>query len=156
MFRKPRWSVTWPTRPNGVYTQLVRADDPTDAVRVAAGLEWPTADGYTVAFDYGPQVWRLLRPYRLRSHHVAGPTYPDMVPDKVGFTPEPIDLDEVAEQVVSAIRVCDALGHSKDEVRSAVAQIIGWMTPANVEAVLVRVAADTREINAFSRGEAEV
>ena len=90
MFRKPRWSVTWPTRPNGVYTQLVRADDPTDAVRVAAELEWPTAPGYTVAFDYAPQVWRLLRPYRWRSHPVAGPDFPDQVLGEVAFTPEPL------------------------------------------------------------------
>jgi hypothetical protein len=96
MFRKPRWSVTWPTRPNGVYTQLVRADDPVDAVRVAAELDWPTADGYTVAFDYEPQVWRLRRPYRLRSHPVAGPDFPDQVLGEVAFTPEPLPVERDA------------------------------------------------------------
>lgn len=88
-FCKPRWSVTWPTRPNGIYTQLVRADDPVDAVRVAAELEWPTADGYTVAFDYEPQVWRLKRPYSLRSRPVAGPDFPDLILGEVAFTPWP-------------------------------------------------------------------
>lgn len=90
IFRKPRWSVTWPTHPNGVYTQLVRAADPTDAVRVAAELDWPTAPGYTVAFDYAPQVWRLLRPYRWRSRPVAGPDFPDQILGEVAFTPEPL------------------------------------------------------------------
>ena len=92
MFRKPRWSVTWPTRPNGVYTQLVRADDPVDAVRVAAELDWPTAPGYSVAFDYEPQVWRLLRPYWLRSHPVAGPAFPDLILGEIAFTPWPLPL----------------------------------------------------------------
>ncbi len=95
MPRKPRWSVTWPTRPSGVYTELVRADDPTDAVRVASELEWPTADGYTVAFDYTPMVWRLQRPYRWRSRHVTGPDFPDTVSDKVAFTPEPLGSETV-------------------------------------------------------------
>jgi hypothetical protein len=63
MFRKPRWSVTWPTRPSG---------------------------GYSVAFDYEPQVWRLLRPYRLRSHPVAGPDFPDQVLGEIAFTPWPL------------------------------------------------------------------
>jgi hypothetical protein len=90
MFRKPRWSVTWPTRPNGIYTQLVRADDPVDAVRVAAGLDWPTAPGYSLAFDYEPQVWRLRRPYSLRSRPVAGPDFPDQVLGEVAFTPWPL------------------------------------------------------------------
>ncbi|MFD9464348.1 hypothetical protein [Streptomyces sp. NPDC060027] len=91
--RKPRWSVTWPTRPSGVYTQLVRADDPVDAVRVASELDWPTAPGYEVAFDYEPQVWRLLHPYALRSRPVAGPDFPDLVLGEVAFTPWPLPLD---------------------------------------------------------------
>lgn len=85
--------MTWPTRPHGVYTQLVRADNPVDAVRVAAALDWPIAPGYSVAFDYEPQVWRLRRPYRLRSRPVAGPDFPDQVPGQVAFTPAPLPRD---------------------------------------------------------------
>lgn len=81
----PCFSVTWPTRPAGVYSQYVHAVDATDAVRAAADLDWPTAEGYTVAFDYVPEVWRLRRPYRWLSRHVAGPHYPDNVP----FVPAP-------------------------------------------------------------------
>lgn len=81
----PRYSVTWPTRPEGVYSQYVRAADATDAVRVAAALDWPTTDGYTLAVDYVPEVWRLRRPYRWLSRHAAGPHYPDRVP----FAPAP-------------------------------------------------------------------
>jgi hypothetical protein len=152
MLRKPRWSVTWPTRPNGVYTQLVRAGDPTDAVRVAAELEWQTTPGYSVAFDYTPQVWRLLRPYRLRSRSVAGPDYPDTVPGEVAFTSEPLDLAAIADQVVSVIRVSDALGKDKHELRAAVGQIVGNLIPAEAEQVLAIVAAETREINAYTGG----
>lgn len=152
MFRKPRWSVTWPTRPNGVYTQLVRADDSTDAVRVAAELDWPTADGYTVAFDYAPQVCRLLRPYRLRSHPVAGPDFPDQVLGEVAFTPAPMDLDAVAAEVVSVIRVCDVHDHCKDVARAAVGQIVGNLLPEQAEQVLAIAAAETREINAYTGG----
>lgn len=93
MPRKPRWSVTWPTRPEGVYTELVRANDPTDAVRVAAELDWQTTPGYSVAFDYTPQVWRLLRPYRLRSHHVAGPDFGGTEADAEAFVPMPLGSD---------------------------------------------------------------
>lgn len=152
MFRKPRWSVTWPTRPNGVYTQLVRADDPTDAVRVAAELDWPTAPGHTIAFDYTPMVWRLQRPYRMRSHQVAGPEFEDEVDGEVGFTPEPVDLDAIAAEVVSVIRVCDAHDHCKDVARAAVGQIVGNLLPEQAERVLVIVAAETREINAYTGG----
>ncbi|MGH3584864.1 MAG: hypothetical protein ACRDQ0_00940 [Pseudonocardia sp.] len=85
----PQYSVTWPTRPNGVYSELVHATDPTDAVRVAASLEWPTNPGYEVAFDYTPEVWALRRPYRLRSRHVQGPHYPDGLANEPAFTPAP-------------------------------------------------------------------
>jgi hypothetical protein len=71
----PEWTVTWPTRPDGVYTEAVRAIDPTDAVRVASLLGWPTTPGYDVAFDYTPEVWRLRHPYRWRSRHVQGPQF---------------------------------------------------------------------------------
>jgi len=152
MFCKPRWSVTWPTRPNGVYTQLVRADDPTDAVRVAAELDWPTADGYTMALDYAPMVWRLQRPYRWRSRSAAGPDFPDLVPGEVAFTPEPLDLKQVTSQAMSAVKICDALGHSKDEVRAAVGQILGGLTITQVEEVLARVIAEVHETNAFTGG----
>jgi len=90
-----KYSVTWPTRPSGVYTEWVRAADPTDAVRAASELDWPTADGYTVAFDYTPMVWRLQRPYRMRSHQVAGPDFPDEVDGEVGFTPVPLGSETV-------------------------------------------------------------
>lgn len=95
MPRKPRWSVTWPTRPEGLYTVLVRADDPTDAVRVASELDLPLNDGYSLAVDYEPEVWRLLHPYRMRSYHVAGP---DLGGNAVGadpFVPEPLGTEAV-------------------------------------------------------------
>lgn len=87
-----RWSVTWPTHPVGTYTVLVRAADPTDAVRVAADMDLPCADGYSMAFDYEPCVWRLRHPYRLRSRYVQGPTFPDSVPGAVAFTPRPPEV----------------------------------------------------------------
>lgn len=90
-----KYTVTWPTRPSGVYSELVWADDPTDAVRVAAELDWPTAPGYTVAFDYTPMVWRLKHPYRWRSRQVAGPDFPDAVDGEVAFTPEPLGSETV-------------------------------------------------------------
>lgn len=149
MPRKPRWSVTWPTRPNGVYTVLVRADNPTDAVRVAA--EQDDLPVYALAFDYEPEVWRLLHPYRWRSHHVAGPDYGGGDFDVEALTP--LDLDAIAAEVVSVIRVCDALGKSKGEVRAAVGQIVGTLLPSLTEKVLAIVAAETREINAYTVGE---
>lgn len=87
--RNPEWTVTWPTRPAGVYTLRVRALDATNAVRVAALDEWPTSDGYTVAFDYAPRVWRCRRPYRWLSRYVQGPGFPDAVPGVIAFTPLP-------------------------------------------------------------------
>ncbi|WP_329472701.1 hypothetical protein OIE75_29585 [Streptomyces sp. NBC_01723] len=156
MLRKPRWSVTWPTRPNGVYTVLVRAADPTDAVRVAAALDLPVTDEYALAFDYEPQVWRLQCPYRLRSHPVAGPDFPDTVPGEVGFTPEPIDLDAVAAKAMGAVKAGDAVGNSMDEIRAAVGQVLGGLTGAQVEDVLARVVAEVDEINAYTWGETAV
>ena len=88
--RNPAWAVTWPTRPAGVYSLKVRAADPTDAVRAAAEQHWPTVPGYSVAFDYTPQVWRLQHPYRWRSRHVRGPMFPDVIPGRVAFTPLPV------------------------------------------------------------------
>lgn len=87
--RTPAWTVTWPTRPTGVYSLPVRATDPTDAIRVASLHPWPTAEGYTVAFDYTPEVWRIRRPYRWLSHYVQGPQFPDVIPGEVAFTPLP-------------------------------------------------------------------
>lgn len=153
MFRKPRWSVTWPTRPNGVYTQLVRADDPADAVRVAAELNWPTVDGYAMAFDYTPMVWRLQRPYRWRSRHVAGPDFPDAMEGVEAFAPEPLDLDAIAAEAVSIVRFCDAHDHCKDVARATVGQTIGLLTAAEAAEVLARVTAETREINAYTGGQ---
>jgi hypothetical protein len=150
-----KYSVTWPTRPEGVYTQLVYlvyADGPTDAVRVAAGLDWPTTDGYSMAFDYEPEVWQLRWPFRLRSHHVAGPDFGSTAANAVAFVPEPLDLAALAAEVVSVIRVCDARGSSKDEVRAAVGQIVGNLLPEQAEHVLVIVAAETKEINAYTGG----
>lgn len=155
MFRKPRWSVTWPTRPSGVYTVLVRAADPTDAVRVAAELELPVNDGYSIAFDYEPQVWRLLRPYRLRSRRVAGPDFQDAVLGEVAFTPEEIDLNVVASRAMGAVKVGDALGHRMDEIRAAIGQILGGLTTEQVEDVLARVIAEVAESNAYTRGESQ-
>lgn len=92
-FRKPRWSVTWPTRPSGVLTVYVRADDPADAVRVAAKPEWPTEPGYQMAFDYTPEVWRLRRPYWWRSRYAAGPHFPGAAHGETSFTPLPVGSD---------------------------------------------------------------
>jgi hypothetical protein len=69
----PLYSVTYPTRPDGEYTQYIRAVDPDDAVTAARELDWPTSPGYEVAFGQEPEVWVLRRPYRLRSRHVQGP-----------------------------------------------------------------------------------
>lgn len=93
--RKPLWEVTWPIRPSGTNSVLMRAKDPTDAVRVAAELELPLGDGLSMAFDYEPEVWRLLRPWRWRSYHAAGPEYGDAAPGEVGFTPLPLGSETV-------------------------------------------------------------
>jgi hypothetical protein len=85
----PKYSVTWPTRPSGIYTECVQAADPTHAVRVAAELDWPTSPGYTVAFDYEPGVWLNRRPYRLRSRHVQGPRFGSAAPGAPAFMPVP-------------------------------------------------------------------
>lgn len=69
----PEYSVTYPTRPNGEYSQYVHADNPADAVHAATKLDWPTNPGYTVAFDQEPEVWIIRHPHRLRSRHVQGP-----------------------------------------------------------------------------------
>ena len=81
------WTVTWPTRPAGIYTQTVQAADPAGAVHAAALLDWPTAPGYEVAFDYTPEVWCIRRP-RWLSLRVHGPdlTAPD---PKNAFVPVP-------------------------------------------------------------------
>lgn len=90
MFRKPRWSVVWPIRPEGFIPVGVVAADPVDAVRVASAWDLPLAEGYSIAFDYEPMVWRLKRPYWLRAHQVAGPDYPAMVvPGADEFRPVP-------------------------------------------------------------------
>ena len=151
-FPLPRWSVTWPTRPYGVYTVYVRAADPTDAVRVAAKRGDLPVRTLPLAFDYVPEVGRLLRPHRLRSHHVAGPEYGG---EEAGqsFTPTAMDLQGIADRVVSVIRVADAQGWPPDEVRAAVHQIVGTLLPSLVEQVLVIVAAETRELNAYTSGE---
>jgi hypothetical protein len=86
----PRYTVTWPTRPAGVYSIIVRAADPTDAARVAADEELPTTDGYSIAYDYEPEVWRIRRPYRLLSRHVQGPSYSDTEDTLQPFVPEPV------------------------------------------------------------------
>ena len=150
MPRKPRWSVTWPTRPNGVWTVFVRADDPTDAVRVA--LACPDLPVYALAFDYEPERSRLLRPHQRRTHHVAGPSYGGEEAAQA-FTPTPPDLRGIADQVVSTIRVADAHGKPEGEVRAAVHQIVGNLLPSLTERVLIIVAAETREINAYTSGE---
>jgi hypothetical protein len=95
MFHKPlpRWSVTWPTRPEGVYTVFVRATSATHAVDVAANQYLPVTVGYAMAFDYEPEVWRLRHPYRYRSHHVAGPELRDL-DDAAPFVPEPYTAGE--------------------------------------------------------------
>lgn len=154
MIFKPRWSVNWPIRPDGIYTAIVRAIDPTDAVRVAAERELRTAEGYSLAFDYEPEVWRLRHPYQRRSRHVAGPFFPDTVPGEVAFAPLPVDLCEVADQVVSAVKARDALGYSKGEIRAVVGQIVTGLTPVEVEAVLARAATETGEINRLGHGTA--
>lgn len=82
---QPRWEVTWPIRPSGTHTVLVRAADPTDAVRVAAELELPLGGGLTMAFDYEPCVWLLRHPYSWRAQHAQGPEYPD------GFAPVTVE-----------------------------------------------------------------
>lgn len=151
MFPKPRWSVTWPTRPNGVYTQLVRADDPTDAVRVAAEQDVVPNINYALAFDYEPVVWRIRHPYRWRSHHVAGPDYSGTEADAAAFAPLPLDTREIADRVLSAVRAGDARGRTAGQIGAAVGQIVSWMRPEDVEAVLFYVAAKACEINARTR-----
>ncbi|MCX4919945.1 hypothetical protein [Streptomyces sp. NBC_00687] len=154
MPRKHRWSVTWPTRPHGVHTVLVRAVDSADAVRVATEKTPPVDDEYQLAFDYAPCVWRLAWPYRLRSRHVAGPDFPDMVLGEPGFIPEPLNLDAIAAAAVDVIRVCDANGDSLDAVRAAVGQVVGNLAPHQVAHVLAHVTEETKEINRFSNGMA--
>jgi hypothetical protein len=69
------YSVTFPTLPEGVYTQYVTANGPAEAIRAAAELEWPTNPGYTVELNKEPEVWIVRRPYRVRSKRVSGPNY---------------------------------------------------------------------------------
>jgi hypothetical protein len=88
----------------------------------------------------------------MRSQHVAGPEFQDEVDGEVGFTPEPLDLNAIAADVVSVIRVCDAHDHCKDVTRTAVGQIVGNLIPAEAERVLAIVAAETSEINAYTGG----
>ncbi|WP_330172991.1 hypothetical protein OG875_04930 [Streptomyces sp. NBC_01498] len=71
----PEYTVTYPTLPNGIYTQEVKADSIEDAVRAARELDWPTNPGYTVEFDKEPAVWLLRYPRRIRSKRVSGPDY---------------------------------------------------------------------------------
>lgn len=82
---QPCWEVTWPIRPSGTNSVIVRAADATDAVRVAAELGLPLGGGMTMAFDYEPEVRRLSRSYRLLARHAQGPLYPD------GFAPLPAE-----------------------------------------------------------------
>jgi hypothetical protein len=152
MPRKTRWSVTWPTRPDGVYTVLVRADDPTDAVRVAAEQDVLPNINYALAFDYEPEVWRLRRPYRWRSRHAAGPDYDSPEADTQAFAPLPLDMREIADQVLSAVRDGDARGHTAGQIGAAVGQIASWMRPEDTEAVLFYVAAETCGINVRAGG----
>jgi hypothetical protein len=88
-----KYCVNWPIRPFGIHTVLVRAADPTDAVRVAAERELSTVDGFSIAFDYEPEVWRLRRLRNRLSRHVAGPFFDDAVPGFVPFTPVPLGSD---------------------------------------------------------------
>jgi len=86
----PLYTVTWPTRPEGVYTIVVRAEDPTGAARVTADEDLPTSEGYSIAYDdYEPEVWRIRRPYRWRSRRVQGPEYCETEADTKPFTPVP-------------------------------------------------------------------
>lgn len=147
-----KYMVTWPTRPFGLCSEPVWADDPADAVRVASDLDWLTSDGYTVAFDYTPMVWRLQRPYRWRSRHVAGPDFPDFLPGEVAFTPEPFDLREVANRAMGAVKVGDALGHSEAEIHAAVGQILSALAPEQVAEVLAIVATEVEQANAYTGG----
>lgn len=88
-----QYTVTWPTRPTGLYTEYAEADTPTDAVRDAAARDLPTTPGYTIAFDYEPEVWQIRTPNRLRSRRVQGPCYKDAIPGKIAFTPLPLNTD---------------------------------------------------------------
>lgn len=148
MLRKPYWSVTWPTRPTGVYTQQVRANDPADAVRAAAEQDVVPNTNYAPAFDYEPEVWRIRRPYRWRSHHVAGPDYAGAEANAEAFVPLPLDTRQIAGQVLSAVRIGDAHGRTSGQIGAAVGQIVSWMRPEDVEAVLFYVAAEACGINA--------
>jgi hypothetical protein len=147
MFRKPRWSVTWPTRPDGAYTQLVRANDPNDAVRVAAEQDVVPNIDYALAFDYEPEVWRIRCPYRWRSYHVAGPDYGSAEANAEAFVPLPLDTREIAGHVLSAVRVGDVRGRTMGQIGAEVVQIVSWMRPEDVEAVLFYVAAETCGMN---------
>lgn len=87
----PRYTVTWPTRPAGVYTVIVRASDPTEAARVAAAEDLPTTEGYSLAYDYEPEIWHVRHPYAWRSRHVQGPDYNsnDAGANAAAFVPVP-------------------------------------------------------------------
>lgn len=88
----PRYSVTWPTRPEGEYSIHVYAADPTEAASVAAEEDLPTSEGYSLAYDYEPEVWILRHPYRYgwRSRHVQGPNYGDLAGEGMPFVPVPV------------------------------------------------------------------
>jgi hypothetical protein len=85
----PRYTVTWPTRPDGVYSVIVRAANPADAARIAAGEDLPTADGYSIAYDYEPEIWNIRHPYRWRSRRVQGPSYSNAEDSLQPFVPVP-------------------------------------------------------------------
>lgn len=85
----PRYTVTWPTRPDGIYATIVRAADPTDAARVASEIDLPTTEGYSLAYDYEPEIWQIRHPYRWRSRHVQGPRYSDSEDTLEPFVPVP-------------------------------------------------------------------
>ncbi|MYY79741.1 MULTISPECIES: hypothetical protein [unclassified Streptomyces] len=133
------WSVTWPLRPDGVHTVWVYAANPTHAVLVAS--KHPDLPVYAVAFDYVPEVWRLRHPRR-RSYRAAGPDYGGAAGKADEFTPAPLDLTDVADEVRSTIQLAREQGRSPAELRAAVQPIIGNLLPSLQRRLLVAFAAE--------------
>lgn len=78
----PHWTVTWPTLPGGIYSIPVRrADNIEHAVQQARAAFAPTAPGYSIAYDYEPEVWQIKPGPACR---ISGPEYCDNVAGKAG------------------------------------------------------------------------
>ncbi|MGV2914706.1 hypothetical protein [Streptomyces alfalfae] len=147
----PRWSVTWPLRPNSTYSVWVRATDPTDAVRVA--LKRPDLPTYAMAFDYQPEVWRLRHPYPTRSYRAAGPDYGGAAGTADQFTPTPLDLTDIANQVRSTIRTAHEHGWPRAELQTALRPVLNHLLPSLKDRLVIAFAAETERIGTYTNTE---